>query len=381
MSKPLKIAVVAGAFPKLSETFVLQQIVALLELGHDVRIFAFEAAHESVVHPAVAQRNLLARTTYVKAPERLSSRLLGAARAVSGQPAERFDAIVCHFGHIGEKARKLRAQGYFDGPLAVIFHAYDLTVWLRESGEQAYAALFEQAALLLPISQLWQRKLLELGAEPSKVSVLRMGVDCELLEYRPPSPPQNETLRLLSVGRLVEKKGIAYALEAIAIARSRLPSLQYSIVGDGPLLCELKDLVATRNLVDVVTFHGSLDNESLRSMMLTQHCLLVPSVTAADGDMEGLPVVIMEAMALGLQVIATRHSGIPELVTDGVTGRTVPERDALALAGALLELSKTPELWPTMSARARAVVEHDFDIRKLGAQLAEELGKIAAGNR
>lgn len=376
MSRRLKIALVTGAFPKLSETFVLQQIVALLDLGHDVRIFAFEAARESVVHPIVAERDLLARTTYVKAPERLSSRLLGAARALGGRSPERFDAVVCHFGHIGERARKLRQQGYFDGPLAVIFHAYDLTVWLRERGDDAYAALFAQAALLLPISRSWQAKLLELGAEPSKVSVLRMGVDCELLGYRPPRVPRNEPLCLLSVGRLVEKKGFAYAIEAVAAARRDLPSLHYAIVGDGPLRAQLQQLVADRGLTDIVTFHGSLDNARLRELMLEQHCLLVPSVTAADGDMEGLPVVIMEAMALGVPVIASRHSGIPELVLDGATGWTVPERDSAALAGALRAWASTPGLWPERCARARALVERDFDVRKLAAQLAGELSKL-----
>jgi colanic acid/amylovoran biosynthesis glycosyltransferase len=376
MSRQLKIALVAGAFPKLSETFVLQQVLALLDLGHDVRIFAFEAAHEAVVHPAVAERALLARTTYVKAPERLSSRLLGVARGVTGHRAERFDAIVCHFGHIGEKARRLRQQGYFDGPLAVIFHAYDLTVWLRERGDDAYAALLAEAALLLPISLHWQTKLLALGAAPSKVSVLRMGVDCARLAFRPPGLPRDEPLRLLSVGRLVEKKGIAYALEAVAAARREIPQLRYAIVGDGPLRQELQHLVSELNLDEVVTFHGSLDSDRVRELMLTQHCLVVPSVTAGDGDMEGLPVVIMEAMALGVPVIASRHSGIPELVVDGETGWTVPERDAPALAVALCNWARAPEVWPGRAANARARVERDFDVRKLAAQLSRELGKL-----
>jgi colanic acid/amylovoran biosynthesis glycosyltransferase len=377
MSKRLKIAMVAGAFPKLSETFVLQQIVALLDLGHDVRIFAFEAAREPVVHPSVSERALLSRTTYVKTPERLASRLLGAARAVSGKPAERFDAIVCHFGHIGEKARKLRQQGYFDGPLAVIFHAYDLTVWLRESGDRAYVALFEQAALLLPISHRWQRKLLELGAEASKVSVLRMGVDCERLAYRPPRNAGDGPLQLLSVGRLVEKKGIAYAIEAVAATRRELPQVRYSIVGDGPLREPLQQRVSELGLSDIVTFHGSLDSERLRELMLAQHGLLVPSVTAADGDMEGLPVVIMEAMALGVPVIASRHSGIPELVVDGETGWTMAERDAAALAATLKDWAKSPELWPVRAERARFLIERDFDVRKLAASLTTKLESIA----
>ena len=373
MARPLKIAIVAGAFPKLSETFVLQQIGALLDLGHDVHVFAFEAARESVVHPGVTERNLLARTTYLANPQRLSSKLLGAVRALTGRSPQRFDAIVCHFGHIAEKARHLRQQGYFDGPLAVVFHAYDLTVWLRERGDTAYAALFSEAALLLPISEHWRSKLLQLGAEPSKVSVLRMGVDCEAISYQARTLRADEPVRLLSVGRLVEKKGIAYAIEAIAKAREALPAIEYSIVGDGPLMGVLKQMVEARGLGKHVTFLGALDSQRLQQLMATQHCLLVPSVTSADGDMEGLPVVIMEAMAQGLPVIATHHSGIPELVRDGETGLTVPERDATALAEALVAWAKAPEAWLARSARARNVVEQSFEVKKLAADLADKL--------
>jgi colanic acid/amylovoran biosynthesis glycosyltransferase len=376
MAKPLKIAIVAGVFPKLSETFVLQQICALLDLGHDVHVFAFEAARESVVHPAVAERNLLARTTYVASPNRLSSKLLGAARALTGGSRQRFDAIVCHFGQVGEKARRLRQQGYFEGPLAVIFHAYDLTVWLRENGNAAYTALFSEAALLLPISEHWRRKLLDLGAPPGKVHVLRMGVDCEAFCYQPRPRTSHEGLRLLSVGRLVEKKGIAFAIEAVAKAREALPGVRYSIVGDGPLLGELEQLVNARGLHEHVTFVGPLSSQRLQELMATQHCLLVPSVTAADGDAEGLPVVIMEAMAQGLPVIATRHSGIPELVRDGETGHTVPERDAAALAETLVAWAKTPEESAALSAQARRVIEQSFDVRKLAAQLADEIRRL-----
>jgi colanic acid/amylovoran biosynthesis glycosyltransferase len=173
--KRLKLALVVGAFPKLSETFVLQQIEQLLTAGHDVHIFAFEAPTESLRHPVIDRLELLSRTTYLRGPDHLSHRLRSFRQRLSSARPARFDAILCHFGHIGERARKLRERGVFAGPLAVIFHAYDLTVWVRQNGAQAYAALFREADLLLPISLHWRTRLLELGAPPLRTRVLHMG--------------------------------------------------------------------------------------------------------------------------------------------------------------------------------------------------------------
>jgi colanic acid/amylovoran biosynthesis glycosyltransferase len=376
VTRALKIALVTGAFPKLSETFVLQQVVALLQLGHDVRIFAFGASGEATRQREVDEYDLLERTRYVASPSRVSSRLVGAARNLAGRTGERFDAIVCHFGHVAEKARKLRRQGYFAGPLAAIFHAYDLTVFLRHAGNDAYRRLFDEAALLLPISRHWQRKLLELGAPASKLRVLHMGVDRTAFAYRPRSLAPGETLELLSVGRMVEKKGFAIALDAVARARAELPELRYSIVGDGPLSSQLSARVDALGLSDTVKLHGALASEALRPLMARAHALLVPSLTASDGDMEGLPVVIMEAMALGLPVIASHHSGIPELVRDGETGRTVPEGDAPALASAIVEWAREPQRWQETTQRARAAIESEFDVHTLAAELAAALAQL-----
>jgi colanic acid/amylovoran biosynthesis glycosyltransferase len=371
----LKLAMVVGAFPKLSETFVLQQITSLLDLGHDVHIFAFEQPREAVVHPVVQERRLLERTLYLNGPSRISSRLGGLLATVRGREPERFDALVCHFGHVAEKARMLRRQRRLGGPLAVVFHAYDLTVWLATRPTGAYSPLLAEAALLLPISEHWREKLLNLGADPRKLEVLRMGVDCDAFQYRERSAEPSTSLRLLSVGRLVEKKGFVYAIEALAKARASLGNrrILYEIVGDGPLREELQRAARYHGVDDLVVFHGALATDRIRVLMDSMHCLVVPSVTAADGDMEGLPIVLMEAMAQGLSIIATRHSGIPELVRDGETGRTVPERDAAALAQAVVDWARTPETWPLLTARARRLIEQDFDARIQAERLVDAL--------
>jgi colanic acid/amylovoran biosynthesis glycosyltransferase len=378
MNRPLSIAVVTGSFPKLSETFVLQQIVSLLAAGHDVRVFAFDKPVEAAIHDEVGRFKLLERTTYLKNPRHVTSRFTALWSKLTRQRPERFDAIVCHFGTNGEKARLFRAQGRFDGPLAVIFHAADLTVWLREKPPGFYTKLFEEAELLLPISRHWQELLAELGAPPNKLSVRHMGVDTAALVYQERRIEQQDPLRIMSVARLVEKKGIEYALEALALARPRFGRpFEYHIVGDGPLRQSLEAKSQALGLSAEVRFVGSLENNRVKQLMSSMHALLAPSVTAENGDKEGIPVALMEAMALGLSVFSTQHSGIPELVRHGETGYCTPERDASALATALVAWANAPETWPAVTARARQLVESEFDARSLTSALVSDLQALA----
>jgi colanic acid/amylovoran biosynthesis glycosyltransferase len=149
--------------------------------------------------------------------------------------------------------------------------------------------------------------------------------------------------------------------------------VRYAIVGDGPLRARLEAEVAARGLGDVVQLRGAMPHLEVRDLIARSHLLLAPSVVAADGDEEGLPTVIKEAMAVGLPVVATRHSGIPEIVIDGETGRLVAERDDEALAGAVRDLLAARERWGAYAASGRAHVEREYDIETLNDRLVELL--------
>ena len=127
--------------------------------------------------------------------------------------------------------------------------------------------------------------------------------------------------------------------------------------------------------------HGPLPRERVRTLLDESHLLLAPSVTAADGDQEGTPVAIMEAMASGLPVVSTLHSGIPEVVKDGVTGLLVPERDVDALAEGLRRLVESPASWAGMGKRGRAVIEQEYDVGVLGGRLVEILAEAVSRNQ
>jgi colanic acid/amylovoran biosynthesis glycosyltransferase len=399
----MKLAFVTGSFPKLSETFVLDQITGLLDLGHDVRIFAFDSTQESLRHADIERYRLLDRTTLLDAPARalvpgaLAS-LPDFARWVPGVRyrdalATRFrygfqgafDVVYCHFGHVAERARRLLRVGFFAGPLVAVFHAYDLAIWPRLRGAGCYDALFAEATRLLPITEHWKQRLIALGADPAKIEVRRMGIDLETFAFRERTLEPGDKFALVSVGRLVEKKGFGSSLEALARIRSLLPRpIAYHVVGEGPLRSELETMAQRLGVSDIVSFHGAKTRTEIATLLDSMHVLLAPSMTAADGDTEGLPMVIIEAMGRGLPVIATAHAGIPELVRNGETGWLVPERDASALADAVLEAARSPQHWAAIGRAARRTVEERHDLRRLVRELAasfEALPRASTGGR
>ena len=184
-----------------------------------------------------------------------------------------------------------------------------------------------------------------------------------------------------TVARLVEMKGVAYGIRAIACAYECGEDVVYHIVGDGPLRGELEALSHELGIADHIRFHGALPNDAVVALLAQTHVLLAPSVTAANGETEGIPNAVKEAMACGVPIVATRHSGIPELVEDGISGYLVPERDAPALAKRLLDLSRQPECWPAMGRAARAKIERDFDSNALSDALVELYERGAAAAR
>jgi colanic acid/amylovoran biosynthesis glycosyltransferase len=386
----VRIAFVLGEFPRISETFVLSQITGLLERGHEVAVYAGRPGPRGPVHPDVGRYRLLERTLYW--PE-LSGRGLARLRlrlaflrrgglgrrglALRGLRPGAHDALVAHFGHVGLEALRLREAGVLPGKLVTFFHGYDLSAFLARNGPRAYERLFRCGECFLAVSGHWQRRLEALGCPPDRTAVHRMGVDCSRFGFRPRRPDPDGVMRVVSVARLVEKKGIDCGLRAVARALRRHPEIEYTIIGDGPLRGRLTALARDLGLDGRVRFPGWLDGDRVAAELERMHVLLAPSRTAADGDAEGVPVALMEAMATGMPVVSTRHSGIPELVEDGVSGFLAAESDVNALADGLLRLASAPQAWPDFGRAGRARVEADFNLERLNDRLVERLRDIA----
>lgn len=407
----LKIAIFTTEFPALSETFVLNQVTGLLDRGHDVTVFSDGPRNDGMVHPDFQRYALTSRSRYprmprnkllrlAKAPLRLARlgisnpRRLGTAMNVArhgreaasgrllywgsmlGRPA-RFDAILAHFGPVGEFADTLRRAGMISGPLATVMHGVDVSAYPK-SNPDAYRDLFQRGEYFLPISEHWRRKLGKLGCPEDRMEIHHMGVDTARYTFRPRDRDRSQPLRLLIVGRLVEKKGVDDALHAVSGLVQAGHEAELTIIGDGPLRANLEQTRDALGLSNRVDFLGWRDQNFIAGAMRDSDILLAPSVTTESGDQEGIPVTIMEAMACGMIVVSTWHSGIPELVEHRRTGLLVQERDRPGITQSLIELAEdTNTKWRSYSQAARLKVEADFDIASLNLDLERKLRRLA----
>lgn len=411
---PLPLVYFSRQFPELSQTFVFNEMRALRDAGAHIRVIALN--RETANPSDLPQRYGIDEVRYVASSSfdgrasrlvtmlsnalalppkrllRLPLALLQLKRsavsqplstwlrlAMALQPGHEQPIIHCHFGTAGLIVAELKRTGLIDSRLTTVFHGYDLTQFLRSRSPRTYDVLFDQADLLIPISDRWHRQLLDLGAPPPKVETIRLGIDSAAFPYRERKLVPGTPCRFISIGRMTEKKGHYYTVEAFAAFRRRRPDLPATldIVGAGPLLAELRDLVARRAPEGGITLHGGLPHDEVRALLSSAHVFVLPSITAADGDMEGIPVSIMEAMAVGLPVISTHHSGIPELVADGQSGLLVAERDIAALTDAMETLCAAPQTIAAMGAAGSAIVREHYDDRKQARLLKRVLDRLA----
>jgi len=427
MSDHLRIGVFVNSFPVVSETFILRQVTGLLEMGHDVRIFADTPPDGSApVHRDFDRFKLSTRTHYIDAPSesipselpatpllgrtwppggsksianwrRLASalpRLIHCAlrtprltRQVLNQRLYRYqaaslsglyrlaslcrapggyDILHAHFGPVGNSFRF--ARSLWRAPLVVSFHGYDFSTRPRQDGPSLYHELFRTADLFTVGSSFSQTAVEKLGAPREKLQRLPVGFSLEDFPFRERTLQPGETVRLLTIARLVPIKGHEYALRAIALLKSRFPALHYDIVGDGPLRESLQALTGELGLAGNVTFHGAQSGEVIANLLTQAHLFLLTSVNI-EGDQEGQGLVLQEAQACGLPVVATEHGAFPEGLVDGKSGFLVPERDTEALAARLHWLISNAAAWPAIGKAGRAFVQDRYDIRKLNNRL------------
>jgi colanic acid/amylovoran biosynthesis glycosyltransferase len=289
------------------------------------------------------------------------------------QQKQPYDIIHCHFGYNGLVGVILRDIGAVQGKVITTFHGIDVTNYVKNNGEGAYDLLFQLGDLFLPISELWKRRLIELGCN-GNIIVHRMGIDCNKFTFTARKLRANGVVQIVTIARLAEKKGVEYAIRAVAKLAKSKTNLNYTIVGDGLLKERLQQLIQELNVDNIVTLVGWKQQQEVIEIINNSDIMLAPSVTSKDGDREGIPVVLMETMAMGLPIVSTVHSGIPELVENGVSGFLVPERDVDALAEKLNYLVENPEVWNKMGAAGRAFVEKYYNADKLNDKLVEIYG-------
>jgi colanic acid/amylovoran biosynthesis glycosyltransferase len=281
-----------------------------------------------------------------------------------------FDIIYCQFGTLGPNAVSLHQIGPGKGAIVTSIRGYDATVYIKKH-PGIYDELFREGNLFLPVCEFLKERLIQEGCEESKIVVHYDGIDCSKFKYIQRQRISGEPVKVLTIARLVEKKGVVFAIEAVSHLLSKGEKIEYTVVGDGTLRDSLQQLIASLGIERHVRLVGLKTHEEVKKLLEESHMLVAPSLTAEGGDQEGIPNVIKEAMASGLPVISTLHSGIPELVTHGVSGLLVPERDATSLADSLAYLISRPEICNEMGRAGRMHVEQKFDTDVLNKKLEE----------
>jgi colanic acid/amylovoran biosynthesis glycosyltransferase len=403
IAAPLRVAFFVNRFPVVSEPFVANAAIGLLESGHDVDIYALQGrGEEPSQHAAIDTFRLNERAYHPRHGRSLARRLAGAplamrttlARhgavglraldiAIHGRralslralyeaetfPAHPYDILHCHFGTLAEPVLRHRRAGLISGKVIVHFRGYDITELVARAGPGLYARTFREADGFVANCRHFADRAIALGCDPARITVVPSAIALDGFPFQPRTPPADGVFRLLTVGRLVEKKGIADVVEAVARARHRGASVVLRIIGDGPLRAQIEAQVRALGLADVVTLLGAQPHQVVARELAQAHLFAAPSVRGRDGSEDASINTLKEAMATGLPVVSTWHGGIPELVEHEVSGLLVPERDADALAGALIALVEAPGRWAAMgrSGRARVEQEHALDVanRKL----------------
>jgi len=409
----MKIAFIVSAFPVLSETFILNQITGLIDLGHEVDIFASSKPNEKKIHSDVKKYNLINKTHYFHIPKTRKKRIMYAFKIFLKNFYKKplvllkalnffkygsfynvlnnlfylapflnkdYDIIHCHFGPNGIIGVHLKEIG-IPGKYLTSFHGYDVNSYPKIMGKNVYNVLFKNGDLFTANTNFTRQQVVKLGCDEEKIIILPVGLRVEKFKFSTRKIQPREPIKILTVGRLVEKKGHEYAIKAIAKIVKKHKNIKYIVAGDGPLRTNLENLALKLGIMNHVEFLGAVEQNKVLNLYQQAHIFILPSVTASNGDREGQALVLQEAQATGLPVVSTLHNGIPEGVLDGKSGFLVPERDVDALAEKLEYLIEHPEIWPKMGRYGRKFVEEHYDIKKLNKRLIEIYQNLLVDNK
>jgi glycosyltransferase involved in cell wall biosynthesis len=403
---PPVLGYILKGYPRISETFIANEVLRLEELGLRIRIFSMRPPRETTRHAHLSR--IRARVDYL--PEQLLRglpRLLPANLVLARRQPDRYRAALALAWDRWRRSRRsatfkhlLQAgyvvQRWLPGSGVVHLHAhfahspasvamfaavlgglpFSFTAHAKDIYTSQRALLAQKMALARFVvtctryNQLHLERLRRAPAPP--IHTIYHGIDPDLFQpaddgLRAPCPPY----RILTVARLTAKKGIATVLHALSLLRREGVPLTYTLIGDGDARRSVLGLVRGLDLAPTVHWLGTQPHEEVLRHFRQADLFALGCEIAADGDRDGIPNVLMESMAMGVPVVATRVSAIPELIEDGVSGTLVPPADPVAMAGAMRRMLTDGEPQRRMRQTARRVILQHFDNRVLTAGLAE----------
>jgi len=397
-----EVAYVLHRFPSLTETFVAEEIRNVQSLGVTVHLYSLLSPRAELVHPVSAA--LVPQARYapeIYAPSlwaaqfhfllRKPRRYLELLRSLLAEPAPELNFLLkrfvifakgvwvarelkgcsvqlihTHFAWLSAAGGMVISQ-LLELPFTLTTHAYDI----YSHKNDLLAMTTRMTDRVVTISDCNKEAILDrsAGLRPERIEVIRCGIDMDLFQQRD-GRPENHVFQITAVGSLIEKKGHECLIRACRELKARGLQFRCVIIGEGKLKQPLQALIQDLELDDNVTLLGAQTQASVRDRLAKSDLFALACVIDETGERDGIPVAMMEALAMEVPVVSTPVSGIPELIRHEETGLLVPQNDPIVLAEALIRLAKDEPLRRKLGKNGRSLVEREHDIRKNAGRLA-----------
>lgn len=401
MNNNLKVAYILHRFPSLTETFILREMCRIREERVEINIFSLLPPKHTTVHeqatewlpvthygPYLSLKVLKAQLHFLRRSPRRYLRALAKTIWQTYREPVVLLGVLALFPKIIFFARQMEeleidhihahfvwlggiAAGVVADVLDITFTIHPHAFGLFERNQQNVRIELENASKIVTISNYHRTYIAKLcaGIDSEDIELVHLGVDTD--HFRPASKLSNRrSIRILSIGRFIEKKGHGFLIDACKLLAERGLAFQCQIVGGGPLESALQTRIGQHKLQDQVTLLEALEQDQILELYQTTDIFALPCILARSGDRDGMPYVLIEAMACGLPVVTTPLMGILELVHDRETGLLVKERDVSGLANALEQLMIDEDLRLRLGTQARQLTMKEFQIKHTVAKLA-----------
>lgn len=396
----MNILYVLDDFPKLSETFVLNELVELIKRGVNVDILALRNPLQNLINQDVVNYNLFDKTKYFRLPPPSELKfgygfspvfynyMLKTLRNYHDKTTfkhmvrlsyyipfyRNIDLIHSHFAYEAA-VTGMQMSRILDRPFTFTAHAYEIFSQPSYSKERL-KMLVENAEKIITPSVFNKNHIMkESDCVEDKIEIVRATICPEKFNNKPLTTAENE-IKIIAIGRLVEKKGFEYLIRAMETVVKVNSSVFLNIIGEGNLKNELIELSKNLGLADSINFLGARSNEECMDELATSTIAVLPCVVAENGDMDVCPLTLQEAMAMEIPVVSTTVGSIPELIEDGKEGLLIPERNETALTQAIIKLINNPSLREEMGKRGREKILREFNIKTQVDKLLEIWRKV-----
>lgn len=389
-----RVAYVLKVYPRFSQTFIVNEILAHQRAGQALDLFSLRRPNDGRFHQKLSQvtspvqyldqvphtpHDFLQQIHHTAEtcpevwdvlrdePQATTVELLQAARLAMAIRQRSIQHLHAHFGNTAAEVARLAAK---IAAVSYSFTAHARDIFHESVDQAALERRVQDAARVITVSQFNVDYLqTRFAPHADRVSLVYNGLNLDEFSY---SPPMNRLPIILAVGRLIQKKGFTTLIDACAqLIQQGHSQLQCHIIGSGPLENELRLRIHRHGLESQIQLLGALPSEEVQTRLRQAALLAAPCEVAEDGDRDGLPTVLLEAMALGTPCVSTAVTGIPEVVYHGQTGLLTPPQDASALAVAMHSLLHDAHLVKQLSQNARRLMKESFDIHHNTNQLRQ----------